>query len=330
MDNEYRGRLVKKLTRELGQNIQAALNGHDVLEIILNPDGRIWVERLGQPLECVDRMTAINARSLLNTIATSLGTEINLQQPILEGELIIDGSRFTGLIPPIVPAPSFCIRKKATRVIRLQEYQAAGILTEAAADILLTAIVAKANVLIVGGTGTGKTTFANALLAEIAQVDEQQRLVIIEDTPELQCNSPAQITLRTHGEITMQHLLKTTMRLRPDRIVVGEVRGAEALTLLKAWNTGHGGGLATVHANDARAALTRLEHLIAESGITQVAIEPLIAEGLDYLVSIEKVPLKQQSALGRNRQITEIARLAPYDKNKGYELESLFKLADTR
>jgi P-type conjugative transfer ATPase TrbB len=152
---------------------------------------------------------------------------------------------------------------------------------------ILSAILSHKNILIVGGTGSGKTTFANAIIDGIAENCPNDRLIIIEDTAELQCNAANVVTLRSSDNVSMNQLLRATMRLRPDRILVGEVRGPEAMSLLKAWNTGHPGGLATVHANSAAAGLIRLEQLIAESGTT-VSMQPLIAEAVDLIVFIEK------------------------------------------
>ena len=166
---------------------------------------------------------------------------------------------------PVVSSPAFAIRKRPEVVFTLDEYVAGGMMTEAQAAIIRAAAVARQNMLIVGGTGSGKTTLANAILAEPAFAED--RVVLIEDTAELQCSAADQIqmlTKRTEPQVTMTDLVRDTLRLRPDRIIIGEVRDGSALDLLKAWNTGHPGGLATIHANSAAEGLTRLEDLIGE------------------------------------------------------------------
>jgi P-type conjugative transfer ATPase TrbB len=285
--NEKNRRLNQKLRSELGPIVMAALSDSTVIEIMLNTDGKIWVDKMGSGMIEVGTMTAPNAEALLGTIADSLHTVITRNQPILEGELPLDGSRFEGLLPPIVAQPTFTIRKKASMVFTLEQYAQEEIMTKPHKAAILSAILSHKNILIVGGTGSGKTTFANAIIDGIAEHCPNDRLIIIEDTAELQCNAANVVTLRSSDDVSMNQLLRATMRLRPDRILVGEVRGPEAMSLLKAWNTGHPGGLATVHANSAAAGLIRLEQLIAESGTT-VSMQPLIAEAVDLIVFIEK------------------------------------------
>ena len=244
---EKRERVREKLLRELGPNIREALADPLVIEVVLNPDGKLWVERLGEEMQTVGDMAASNAESLMATIASSLSTTITRERPVLEGELPTDGSRFEGMIPPVVVRPSFAIRKKASRVFSLEEYVGNGIMTEAQRLSIVEAVKSRRNILVVGGTGTGKTTLLNAIILVISEVSPEHRVVIIEDTVELQCSSKNVVQLRTSDTVTMQGLLRVTMRLRPDRILVGEVRGAEALALLKAWNTGHPRGFLNYH-----------------------------------------------------------------------------------
>ncbi|OPX93481.1 MAG: putative conjugal transfer protein [Pelotomaculum sp. PtaB.Bin104] len=207
-------------------------------------------------------------------------------------------------MPPIVPAPVFTIRKKALLIFTLDDYVSQGIMTERQKAAILEAVHSRQNILVTGGTGTGKTTLVNAVLNEIAATHD--RIVIIEDTLELQCSAPDTVFLRAkEGVATMNDLLRASMRLRPDRIVVGEVRGPEALSLLKAWNTGHPGGCATVHANSARAGLTRLEQLIQEAVIT--VPKELIAEAVNIVIHIERC--------GHGRKIREIARVGGISNN---------------
>lgn len=285
---EHRRRIEEKLRRELGSTVCALLEDARVIEIMLNPDGSLWVERLGEPMERIGEMSATQAQSLMGTVASTLSTNIHAANPILECELPIDGSRFEALVPPIVSGPTFTIRKKATRVFTLEEYVEHEIMTQAQCEAIQRAVRGRRNVLVVGGTGTGKTTLTNAIIHYMADACPLDRLAIIEDTGELQCTSENVVTMRSVDHVDMTRLLKATMRLRPDRILVGEVRDGAALALLKAWNTGHPGGAATVHANSAPAGLIRMEQLVAEA--TQAPMQTLIAEAIDLIVSIEKVP----------------------------------------
>ena len=286
-NEEYQRRLHSKITRELGREVMTALQDDAVIEVMLNTDGRLWCDRLGEGMSCIGEMSMPNALALLGTIADGLGTVITKQSPILEGELPLDGSRFEGLIPPVVARPTFTIRKKALLIYTLDDYVQQGIMSAKQKAQIQEAITARRNILVVGGTGSGKTTLTNAIIAEIVALTPEDRLVIMEDTAEIQCKADNAVILRTSIDMSMQQLLRATMRLRPDRIIVGEVRGAEALALLKSWNTGHPGGIATLHANSADSGLVRLEQLIAESGI-QADMKALIDEAVDLVIFIEK------------------------------------------
>lgn len=243
-------------------------------------------------------VTRHDAERIIKLVASGTGAEVNESTPILSAEFPGSGSRFQGILPPVVSAPVFTIRKKALMIFTLADYVNQGTLTGEEKEILCRAVSEKKNILVTGGTGSGKTTLVNALLHEIARSGD--RIVIIEDTLELQCAAPDTVFLRAkEGVATMNDLLKATMRLRPDRIVVGEVRGGEALSLLKAWNTGHPGGCATVHANNALAGLIRLEQLIQEAAVS--VSRELIAEAVDLVVHIER--------RGYGRKITEIVEI---------------------
>jgi P-type conjugative transfer ATPase TrbB len=303
MQEERLARINEKLRRELGPVICGFLAEPLVIEIMLNPDGQLWVERLGSPMEPAGIMTAIQAEALMATVASTLRTTITRENPILECELPLDGSRFEALLPPVVHAPTFTIRKKAAKVFTLDEYVEHGIMTSHQRDVICSAIVRKQNILVVGGTGSGKTTLTNAIIDHIAKAATDDRLVIIEDIAEIQCRSPNAVILRATADVDMLRLLKATMRLRPDRIIVGEVRGPEALALLKSWNTGHPGGVATVHANDARAGLLRIEALIAED--TQAPMQKTIATAVNVIVSIAKTD--------GGRRVQEFLRVLSFD-----------------
>lgn len=296
-------RIKEKLRRELGSDICRLLQEPDVVEVMLNPDGRLWVERLGASMVCFGTMPPWQAEALMTTIASTLHTSITRESPILEGELPLDGSRFEGLIPPIVAAPCFTIRRKALSIYNLDRYVADGIMTDAQRVLICAAVDEHRNIIVCGGTGTGKTTLTNAIIDYMAARWPDERLVIIEDTVEIQCRSENAVPMRTADGVDMLRLLKVTMRMRPNRILVGEVRGAEALALVKAWNTGHPGGVCTVHANDTHAALVRLESLIAE--VSLAPMQKVIAEAVNVVVSIAKT--------SAGRRVTDVATVSGYD-----------------
>jgi type IV secretion system protein TrbB len=303
MQDERDLRIQEKLRRELGSDICRLLAEPDVVEVMLNPDGRLWVERLGASMESIGTMLPWQAEALMATIASTLHTTITRENPLLEGELPLDGSRFAGLIPPIVAAPCFTIRRKALSIHSLERYVADGIMTDAQRTLICAAVDKHHNIVVCGGTGSGKTTLTNAIIDYMASHWPDERLVIIEDTVEIQCRSENVVPMRTADGVDMLRLLKATMRMRPTRILVGEVRGAEALALVKAWNTGHPGGVCTVHANDTYAALVRLESLIAEASVAPM--QRLIAEAVNVVVSIAKT--------SAGRRITDVAAVSGYD-----------------
>lgn len=243
-----------------------------------------------------------------------LGKTTNSSSPICEGELPIDGSRFEGLVPPLVAAPSFSIRKRASKLIRLDQYVIDGILTETAQDFILESVAERKNILISGGTGSGKTTLTNAILAAVVDEHPNDRIITIEDTYELQCAAKNTVPLHTSTDVSMQDLLKATLRLRPDRIIVGEVRGSEALSLLKAWNTGHPGGCCTVHSNDPASALQRIESLASEGTAGTKHLPQLIASAVDVVIQIARAPA--------GRAVTHVAKVLSFDGNS-YITENL-------
>jgi len=293
----------------------------DVVELMLNSDGRVWVDRLGKGMSPVCYMAAPVAESLIATVASTIRSTVTRENPILECELPLaspfNGARFEAVIPPNVsPGPVFTIRRKASSVFTLDEYVTAGIMTPKQCAVIKRAVLQRQNILVVGGTGTGKTTLTNAILAYMAEGDSPDRLVIIEDTSELQCSAENAVILKATDTVSMVRLLKTTMRLRPDRIIVGEVRGGEALALLKAWNTGHPGGVCTVHANThvnaARAGLTRIEQLIQEA--SNSPMRELIAEAVDLIVSIAKADNKP------GRLVQEVVSISGIAADGSYQL----------
>jgi len=304
-------RQTRMLRTAMGPVIAAALDDSQVVEVLLNPDGSLWVDKLGSGREATGMsLAAADAERIIRLVAAHLRIEVHSGAPIVSAELPETGERFEGVLPPVVRAPAFAIRKRAAGVIRLHQYVLDGILTELQAAYLRQAVRDRANVLIAGGTSTGKTTLANALLDEVAATGD--RVIILEDTVELQCAADDHVPLRTKpGVVSMAELVRSTLRLRPDRIVVGEVRGAEALDLLKAWGTGHPGGIATVHAGSARGALGRLEQLIQEAVVT--VPRALVAEAVDIVVFI--------AGRGNKRRVEEIVRVAGLAADGSYAIE---------
>ena len=274
------------LSTALGPSIAAMLEAPDTIEVIANPDGRLWLEQVGKGrVPTPHRLEAAETERVIRLVATLTGAEANRDRPIVSAELPPRGERFEGVLPPVARGPCFAIRKPASRVFTLEEYVALGIASPEQGEELRRAVRTRANIIVAGGTGSGKTTLANALLHEIARLGE--RVVILEDTRELQCAADDVVALRTqHGSVSLSDLVRSTLRLRPDRIIVGEVRGPEALDLLKAWNTGHPGGVATLHANSAPAALARLEQLTME--VCETPPRALIAEAIDLVVFVER------------------------------------------
>ena len=303
-------RRIRMLRTAMGPLIAAALADADVVEVMLNPDGSLWVDRLSTGRAPTgETLSAADGERIIRLVAAHVGVEVHRGRPLLSAELPETGERFEGVLPPASPAPAFALRKRAVGVIPLEDYVRNGVLAEDQADFLRSAVRERQNILVAGGTSTGKTTLANALLAEIAATDD--RVLVLEDTVELQCVAKDHVPLRTRpGVVSMTELVRATMRLRPDRVVVGEVRGGEALDLVKVWGTGHPGGIATVHAGSAQGALLRLEQLILEVAITPP--RALIAEAVNVVVFI--------AGRGRARKVRTVARVTGFDSN-GYHLD---------
>ncbi|EJE9999630.1 P-type conjugative transfer ATPase TrbB [Escherichia coli] len=301
-------RAIEKLKRDMGRSLMEALEDPETLEIMLNPDGKLWREKFGQPMFCMGTVPVQRSKTIIQTIAGFHKKIIDSNSPFLECELPIDGSRFAGQLPPLVAGPTFAIRKKASRIFLLDEYVDKGVMTRVQADFICRAIAAHKNILVIGGTGSGKTTLLNAIIAEIVRQFPDERICIIEDTGELQCAALNFVQYHTTINVTMTDILRLILRMRPDRIFVGETRGPEALDMLDAWNTGHEGGAASLHANNTLSALTRLRSLISRNPFAPREIEPVIGEAVNVIVQISKT--------SEGRRIKEIREIQGYENGE--------------
>jgi len=257
----------------LGNPICAALDDPSVVEIMLNPDGKLFIERLGHGITPAGDMQPGSAEIVIGSVAHVLDSEVDDAHPIV--------------------------------------YVTKKVMTANQAEIIRSAVKSRLNIVVSGGTGSGKTTLANAIISEIVEHAPEDRLVILEDTAEIRCSAANSVALHTSDKIDMARLLKSTMRLRPDRIIVGEVRDGAALTLLKAWNTGHPGGLCTIHSNTARSALQRLEQLTAEA--SQQPMQGVIGDAVDFVISIERT--------SRGRRVSAILHVTKFAGGQ-YQTES--------
>ncbi|MEH3038519.1 MAG: P-type conjugative transfer ATPase TrbB [Sphingomonas paucimobilis] len=304
---------ARMLSTALGPAIAGYLDDPAVIEVMLNPDGRLWIDRLSEGLvETEEQLSPEDGERIIRLVAHHVGAEVHAGAPRVSAELPETGERFEGLLPPVVTAPAFAIRKPAVALFTLDDYVWTGVMAAAHADALRDAVAGRRNILVAGGTSTGKTTLTNALLAEVAKTTD--RVVLIEDTRELQCAAPNLVAMRTKdGVATLSDLVRSSLRLRPDRIPIGEVRGAEALDLLKAWGTGHPGGVGTIHAGSAMGALRRLEQLIQEAVIT--VPRALIAETIDIVAVL--------SGRGAARRLSELARVEGLTADGDYRVTNL-------
>ena len=284
-----------------------------MIEVMLNPDGRLWVDRLAQGVsDTGEILTPADGERIIRLVAHHVGVEVHAGSPRVSAELPESGERFEGLLPPVVAAPAFAIRKPALAIFTLEDYVRAGIMLPAQAEALRAGVSSRQNILVAGGTSTGKTTLTNALLAEVGRTND--RVVLIEDIRELQCAAPNLVAMRTkHGVVSLSDLVRSSLRLRPDRIPIGEVRGGEALELLKAWGTGHPGGIGTIHAGTAIGALRRLEQLIQEAIVT--VPRAMVAETINLIAVLVRD--------GHGRRLSELARVEGLGADGDYRL-SLF------
>ena len=318
-------RLLAGLRHNCGPVINNALADPDCIEIMLNQDGKIWIEKYGQEHEFVGELPFEKGYMVLSLVASSLGRTVNASNPILEGVFPLDGSRFAAVYPPVVgPGASFSLRKRASKIISLEEYREQGVITQEVIQLIHTAVLSRKNIVVVGGTSSGKTTFVNAIIQVISKLCHNDRLVILQDVAELQSASPNSVFMFTQfidemHEITMRHLAKLCMRYAPKRILAGEVRDAAALELLKLWNTGHPGGLSTYHADSAEEALYRLEELVEEAGLGSKS--PLIGRAVDLVIYMEKTS-------DNRRRVSSIMQVNGFNKKADcYDAEYIYSAA---
>ena len=304
---------ARMLRTAMGPAIAGFLEDPSVVEVMLNPDGRLWIDRLSSGLaDSGETLSASDGERIIRLVAHHVGVEVHAGAPRVSAELPETGERFEGLLPPVVAAAAFAIRKPAVAVFTLDDYVTERIMTSDQAEALRHAVVARQNILVAGGTSTGKTTLTNALLAEVARTTD--RVVLIEDTRELQCRAPNLVSLRTkEGVASLPDLVRSSLRLRPDRIPIGEVRGAEALDLLKAWGTGHPGGIGTIHAGTALGALRRLEQLIQEAVMTVPRAS--IAETINVIAVL--------AGRGAKRRLAELALVQGLEASGDYSLSAM-------
>ncbi|MCS4309494.1 type IV secretion system protein VirB11 [Rheinheimera pacifica] len=298
--NAYR---IHSLEDALGFQLLELLNREDVIEVWLNSDGKLFAESLKQGKWLTDiSISPERAKNIITTIAGSVDKIVDENNPLLDATLLINNARFSGAIPPACVSPHFNMRKQATIIYSLDDMVRQGNITESGAAIIRQLVAKKRNILISGSTGSGKTTFSNAVLLEMSKTGD--RLIIIEDTPELQCGAEDYQKLQVCPGADLLALVRSVLRKRPDRAIVGELRGAEAHGLLKLWNTGHPGGLATLHADSALDALSRIEDLVAES--IDNPPKRLIYKAVHCVIFMEKVE-------GGARRVTSIAEVCGHD-----------------
>jgi P-type conjugative transfer ATPase TrbB len=328
---------LRHLEKDMAEILQV-IQDKKTTEVILNPyrntdgsyEGHVLVERHGEGLQNLTKvmsdgtseivkMSATKAETIMSVLASITGKFIHNKNPYLECQIPKYGHRFTGVIPPASTFPAFCIRRHASFVYTLDDFVNQGILSATSKDTLISWIKRKFNILIAGGTGSGKTTLANAILYEISKIFPASRMLIIEDVPELQFNTSRSIAFTIGEFFSMYEALRTTLRFKPERIVMGEVRGAEAYTLLKAWNTGHPGGVATIHANGVEEALHRFESCIADHVNAKVNRKE-IGFTVNGIISIQNMTVRKEIdgeyQNTTQRRVTALRQILQYDQDK--------------
>ena len=304
---------LKMLQTAFGPEVMTLLENEEVIEIMLNPDGQLIVEKLYKGKNPTGIFIPEDrSENIIKLVASFKNKIADEDSPEVSTEIPFGGARFQGWLPPVVAKPTFAIRKKATHIFTLEDYLEKKSLTSENLLLLRQAVKERRNIVIVGGTGSGKTTFANALVSELN--GSADRILVLEDLPELQIKAEDVVFMCTTPKVSMRDLVKGSLRMRPDRIIIGEVRDGAALELLKAWNTGHPGGICTIHANSAEATPYRFEDLIQE--VVTTVPRNLILQAIDLIVFIER------NQDGR-REIKQIQILEGYDEqNKKYILKN--------
>lgn len=303
-------RHLQMLEHNMGRSIMHYMHDDNVTEVIVNPDGKLWIDTFDKGFQDTGVvMEAEDTKRIIYAVADLAGQVIDVKNdPALQAHIpesrLFANCRFQGLLPMIVEAPSFNIRKHAKKILTLDEYVAQGTMSERQREVIMEAIHGKKNIIVAGGTGSGKTTLVNAVLAEISKLDE--RIVTIEDTRELKCSAENFVALNTTDSVDMDNLLRKTLRLSPNRIVVGEIRGKEALTLIDAWSTGHRGGCSTVHSDSATDTLFRLEDLVSRVSIS--AQQAGIARAIDVVIYIAKRAIR--------RSVDEVLSIDGWDRER--------------
>lgn len=308
---------LELLRRQAGPLLLDALADPLTIEVMLNPDGRLWQERFGEPMKIIGTMEWFRADALIRIVASLLRKTITWDDPLLNGEFPLDNSRFSGAVPPVVAAPAFAIRRKASKIFTLEDYLAANVMTSQQHEILCKSIADRKNILVVGGPSSGKTTLTNALLGQIVKQHPEFRIFVFEDTGEIQCFGENVVFYHTTDTVDMGKLLENPgLRMRPDIICLGEIRNHAALDLMDAWNTGNDGGVATMHSTSAERGLSRLRNLISKHPLKPSEIEEVIGESVQRLVFITKTQ--------EGRKVKEILGINGYSKKKQeYEIDVL-------
>lgn len=318
--------VYEKSLRSFLEPITSYLDDPSVSEIMINGHECIYIERRGQLSRVDARFSSAEALiSALRNIAQYVGRPLDNYHPILEGRLP-DGSRIEALLPPVSPdGPSVAIRRFSKDTLTIEKLLSFGSLTADAAQTLSALVASKQNIIVSGGTGSGKTSLLNCLSSFIPETD---RVVVIEDARELQLQQSHVVQLearppdaRGKGHVSIRDLFKATLRMRPDRIVVGEIRGGEALELIQAMTSGHGGCMSTVHASYPKDSMSRLETMALMSNIELPlsALRSQISSAIDIIVQTGRVR-------DGSRRVTHITEVIGCDEHNQYQLQDLFVL----
>lgn len=319
--DSIRERAKTKLERDLGKDLLDKLYDPDITDLYLNADGNVWIKSKKEGKQKAGYLRPAQGKAIIETVAGFHGEEVTRYSPSIEGEFPLDDSRFSGQIGSIVLGPVFTIRKKAVSIYTLDQYVEEEIMTEKQRDEIKKAVKNKENIIVAGACGAGKTTLTNAIIHEITNTNPSDRIISIEDRRELQICAEDKIEYNVSNLIdpkdglpfSMMKLLKITLSMEPNRIIVGEVRDHVALYMLMAWNTGHGGGVCTLHANNAKDALERIIEMVSLTDFMPSKLEQMIARAVQLVVSIDKRG-------GEGRKVRELLKVRGF-KDNNFELE---------